>query len=153
MVAGHLSSLPTKCRGDQVPYTKWHSTAQLSLYSEVLHQWIHQPWLQDELPNSGSTNIKVWWYIGILGFLGGSDGKESACSAENLSSIPGSGRSHGEGNSNRFQYSCLENPMDRVTWQTIVQRVAKCWTPVTNTAITTISGRYIPCKSLSKICF
>ena len=31
MVLGQLSSLPTKCRGDQVPYTKWHSTAQLSL--------------------------------------------------------------------------------------------------------------------------
>ena len=46
------------------------------------------------------------------GFSGGSDGKESARNAENLGSIPGSGRSPGEGNGNPFQHSCLENPMD-----------------------------------------
>ena len=44
---------------------------------------------------------------------GGSDGKESACSAGDLGSIPGSGRSPGEGNGYPLQYSCLENPMDR----------------------------------------
>ena len=42
-----------------------------------------------------------------------SGGKESACSAGNPGSIPGSGRSPGEGNGNLLQYSCLENPMDR----------------------------------------
>ena len=40
-------------------------------------------------------------------------GKPSACSAGDLGSIPGSGRSPGEGNGNPLQYSCLENPMDR----------------------------------------
>ena len=40
-------------------------------------------------------------------------GKESACSAGDLGSIPGSGRSPGEGNGNPPQYSCLETPMDR----------------------------------------
>ena len=40
-------------------------------------------------------------------------GRESACSMEDMGSIPGSGRSPGEGNGNLFQYSCLENPMDR----------------------------------------
>ena len=44
------------------------------------------------------------------GFPGGSDGKESACSAEDLDLIPGLGRSPGEGNDNSLQYSCLENP-------------------------------------------
>ena len=44
------------------------------------------------------------------GFPGGSDGKESACHAGDLGSIPGSRRSLGEGNGNPFQYSCLENP-------------------------------------------
>ena len=44
---------------------------------------------------------------------GGSDSKASACNAGNLGSIPGSGRSPGEGNGNRLQYSCLENPMER----------------------------------------
>ena len=46
-------------------------------------------------------------------FPGGSDGKASAYSAGDLGSIPGSGRSSGEGNGNPLQYSCLENPMDR----------------------------------------
>ena len=45
-------------------------------------------------------------------FHGGSDGKASACNVENPGSIPGLGRSPGEGNGNPFQYSCLENPMD-----------------------------------------
>ena len=49
----------------------------------------------------------------IVGFPGVSDGKESACSVGDLSSIPGWGRSPGEGNGNPLQYSCLENPMDR----------------------------------------
>ena len=44
----------------------------------------------------------------------GSDGKKSACNAGDLGSILGSGRSPGEGNGNRLQYSCLENPMDRL---------------------------------------
>ena len=43
----------------------------------------------------------------------GSDGKVSACSAGDLGSIPGSGKSPGEGNGNPLQHSCLENPMDR----------------------------------------
>ena len=42
-------------------------------------------------------------------------------------SIPGSGRSPGEGNGNPLQYSCLENPMDRGKWWTTVHRVKKSW--------------------------
>ena len=48
----------------------------------------------------------------ILGFPGGSDGKASACSTGDPGSIPGLGRSPGEGNGNPLQYSCLENSMD-----------------------------------------
>ena len=44
---------------------------------------------------------------------GGSDGKESACSAADPGQIPGSSRSPGEGNGNPLQYSCPENSMDR----------------------------------------
>ena len=47
------------------------------------------------------------------GFLRSSVGKESACNAGDLGSVPKSGRSPEEGNGNPFQYSCLENPMDR----------------------------------------
>ena len=52
----------------------------------------------------------------IMGFPGGSEGKASACNAGDLGSIPGSGRSPGEGNGSPLQYSCLENPMDREAW-------------------------------------
>ena len=58
-------------------------------------------------------------------FPGGSDGKASAYNVGNLGSIPGSGRSPGEGNGNPLQYSCLENPMDRGTWWATVHGVAK----------------------------
>ena len=51
-----------------------------------------------------------------MGFPGGSDGKASACNMEDLGSIPGSGRSPGEGNANPLQYSYLENPTDRGAW-------------------------------------
>ena len=50
------------------------------------------------------------------GFPGSSDGKESACNAGDLGSIPGSGRSTEERNGYPLQYSCLENPMDREAW-------------------------------------
>ena len=49
-------------------------------------------------------------------FPGGSDGKASVYNVGDLGSIPGLGRSPGEGNGNPFQYYCLENPMDRGAW-------------------------------------
>ena len=51
--------------------------------------------------------------------------KKSACSTGDLGSIPGSGRSPGEGNGNPLQYSCLENPMDRGAWWATVHGVAE----------------------------
>ena len=50
-----------------------------------------------------------------LGFPGGSAGKESSCNAGDLGSIPGLGRSPGEGNGHPLQYSGLENPMDCIS--------------------------------------
>ena len=58
-----------------------------------------------------------------MGFPGASDGKESACNARDSGSIPGSGRSPGEGNEYPLQYSCLENSMDREAWRLIVTGV------------------------------
>ena len=57
----------------------------------------------------------------LLGFPAGSDSKETACSAGDLGSIPGSGSSL----ENPLQYSCLENSMDRGAWWAAVHRVAK----------------------------
>ena len=55
----------------------------------------------------------MWFLWNLWGFFGGSAGKEFACSAGDLGSIPGLGGSPGEVNGYTFQYPCLENPMDR----------------------------------------
>ena len=65
------------------------------------------------------------------GFPGGSDSKVSACNAGNPGSIPGLGRSSGEGNGNPLQYFCLENLMDGA-WQATVHGVAKSRTQLSN---------------------
>ena len=59
--------------------------------------------------------MSSWWL----------SGKESACSAEDLGSILGWGRSPGEGNGNPLQYSCLENSMDRGAWRATVYIVSQ----------------------------
>ena len=61
----------------------------------------------------------------LLAFPGGSVVKNPPANAGNMGSIPGSGRSHGEGNDNLLQRSCLGNPMDRGAWQVTVHGVAK----------------------------
>jgi len=63
--------------------------------------------------------------MSLLGFPGGSDGKETACNVGEPGSIPGLGRSPKEGNGYPLQYSCLENPMARGAWQAIVHGVSK----------------------------
>ena len=60
-----------------------------------------------------------------MGFPGGSVVKNSSANAGDSSSVPGSGRFPGEGNSNPLQYSCLGNHMDRGACQTTVHGVAK----------------------------
>ena len=56
---------------------------------------------------------------------GGSEVKASACKVGDLGSIPGSGRSPGEGNGNPLQYSCLENPIGGGAWWATVHGVTK----------------------------
>ena len=63
-----------------------------------------------------------------LDSLIGSDSKESACNEGDLGSIPGSGRSPGEGNGYPLQYLCWENSMDRGDYQTTVHGVPKSQT-------------------------
>ena len=70
----------------------------------------------------------------LMGFPCGSAGKESACNAEDLGSIPGLGRSPGEGTGYPLQYSGLENSMD-----CIVHRIAKSWTRLSDSFTFTVS--------------
>ena len=60
-----------------------------------------------------------------MGFPSGLAVKNLPANAGDAGSIPGLGRSPGEGNGNPLQYSCLENPMDRGAWQAAVHGVAK----------------------------
>ena len=69
--------------------------------------------------------LLISWHRLIWGFPHSSVGKESACSAGDVASIPGSGRSPGEGNGNPLQYSCLENLMDREAWEATAHGVTR----------------------------
>ena len=75
----------------------------------VLHTHTHKQ-------GTAATMYQKLPFVTALCFPAGSDGKASACNAGDPGSIPGSGRSPGEGNGNPLQYSCLENPVDRGSW-------------------------------------
>ena len=71
-----------------------------------------------------------------MGFPRGSVRKETTCNAGDVryqGSVPGLGRPPGERNGNPLQYSCLENPIDRGTWQATVHGVAKSQTQLSLT--------------------
>ena len=73
----------------------------------------------------------------IMGFPDSSVDKESTCNAGDTGSIPGSGRSPGEGNGNPLPVFFLENPMDRGAWAATVHGVTKNWTQLSNSTATT----------------
>ena len=77
----------------------------------------------------------------MVGFPSGSDSKESACNAGELGSIPGLGRSPGEGSGYPLQYFCLESSMDRGAWWVTVQgfqRVGHNWVINTHTQFSSV---------------
>ena len=67
----------------------------------------------------------------------------SAGDMRDAGSIPGSGRSSGEGNGSLIQYSCLENSMDKGAWWATVHSVAKSWTQLKQLSTHTYQGLYI----------
>ena len=76
--------------------------------------------------------LSAVYFNSIVGFPGGSDGKESTCNTGDQGSIPGLGRSPGEVNGYPLQCSCLENPMDRGAWWATVHGVTKSWTQLSD---------------------
>ena len=78
--------------------------------------------------NNNETILVVIYFLLPMCFPCGSDGKESACNVGDPGSIPGSGRSPGEGNGDPLQCSDLENSMDRGAWWATVHGVAKSQT-------------------------
>ena len=82
------------------------------------------------------SNTSEYVLLIQLDFPGGSDGKASVYNSGDPGSIPGSGRSPGEGNGTPLQYYCLENPMDRGAWQATLCGVAKSQTQLSVHSIT-----------------
>ena len=113
--AGDPSLIPglESSTGEGIGYPLQYSCASL------IAQLVKNP-LQCRRPWFHSWVRRICWrreslYTPVfLGFPGGSDGKESACNAGDLGSIPGLGRSPGEGKGYPLQYSGLENSMDRI---------------------------------------
>ena len=121
-------SYPTLC--DPMDYSKPGLPVhhQLPEFTQTRVHWVGDA-IQPSHPLSPSPpltlNLSQDQGLFLRGFPGGSDSKESACNARDLGSFPGSGRSPGEGNGYPLQYSCLENSMDRGTWQATVLEVTK----------------------------
>ena len=110
----------------KVVYTEWERQAPTFVSKEVSSGWV---W--------GVRRNQIWKFLQMDGASGegrsfDSDSKESAGNAGDPGSIPGLRRSLGEGNYYTMQYSCLENPMDRIAWWATVPGVTKRHDWVTN---------------------
>ena len=86
----------------------------------------------------------------LKGFPGSSVSKEYAWNVGEPGSIPGTGRSPGEGNANPLQYSCLENSIDRGAWWATVHGVAKSWTQLSDFCFTSV---YMPISNSHALWF
>ena len=107
---------------DNVGWLQTAAIKQISKYSEPLQFfWFPSAYKSYVYTILQSTKVLPRWI----------SGKESICQARDTGSIPGLGRSAGEGNGNTLQYSCLGNPMDRGIWRATVHRVAKSQTRLT----------------------
>ena len=93
----------------------------------LLQKWGKNPAVSQHIGPHGFKQpiwiFPVIYYCFVFPYS--SVGKESACNAEDLGSIPGLGRSPGEGIGNPLQYYCLENPMDTGAWKVTVYGVAR----------------------------
>ena len=86
-----------------------------------------------------------------MGFLGRSEGKESAYNVGDLGSIPRSGRSPGEGNGNPLQYSCLQNPIDGGAWKATDHGVTNSWTRLSDFTFFNLH-RYMCESEVAQLC-
>ena len=107
---------PQPQRGSKHPPRLFRNLPSIAFGFHFLPFWLSK--MQFMRPSSRMQLGLPWWL----------SGKESPADAEDVGLIPGSERSSGEGNGNRFQHCCLGSPMDRGAWGTIVLRSQKCWT-------------------------
>ena len=80
----------------------------------------------------------------LEGVPGGSDGRESACNAGDLGSVPGWGRPSGGGPGSPLQYPCLENPQDRGAWRAADHGVAERLTRLSDPALEPAAAPAVP---------
>ena len=121
-------------RGQSQPRWSWRGTDLRRLESSVDFSHLHT-----EVGLGPSFKL-----FRVSSFPGGSEDKVSACNAGDPGSIPGLGKSPGEGNGDPFQYSCLENPMDRGAWRATVHGVSKSWTRLNDFTFDTGNAPYWP---------
>ena len=94
-------------------------------YSSFIYDASNSPDVIFLIPQMLALVFLLDQFSPCTGFPRGSDSKVSVCNAGDPGSILGLGRSPGEGNGNPFQYSCLENPMDRGAWWAVLHGVPK----------------------------
>ena len=99
---------PGKCIQPRAGLSSQQSNLEPKQYRQGKHT--RREWGQTQCGRVTASTRQ--YYLFAAFFPGGSEGKVSAYNVGDLGSIPGSGRSPGEGNDNRLQYSYLENPMD-----------------------------------------
>ena len=103
---GFLKPLSTGFSQRTQRRVSWFTKSESQTLSVVKAAWEQPLWG----PGGAGPHQLLFSIRGRLGFRGGSDGEEFACSVGDLGLIPGSGRSPGGGHGNPLQYSCLENP-------------------------------------------
>ena len=118
-----------------------HRKLEMPIAYSVYPQNQERDWLGSEKHLKNNCCIAAIEKQGVLliqsmGFLGGSDSKESACGVGDQGSIPWSGRSLGEGNGNPLQYPCLGNPMGGGALKATVRGVAKGQTRLSDFSFT-----------------
>jgi len=126
-----LSKYDTETGSEQMQLEKWHVTdaGWASLVARLVDNLPAKQETRGQLLSREDPLEKGRLHTPVfLGFPGGSDGKESACSVGDLGSTVGLGRSPGEWHGNPLQYSCLETPTDRGAWQATIHEVAESQT-------------------------
>ena len=99
-----------------------HASTSKNLVSQRTLSQEHNSDLPTQIAHE--VTLKSWRHSSFRAFLGSSAVKESSCQKD-AGSVPGPGRSLGEGNDNPLQYFCLGNPMDREAWYATVHGVTK----------------------------
>ena len=141
LLLGHSTTVGVWCPNSQSVLVLAPSPKSWKALRPVLtiqSKW--ERWLGREVRRNKPclSEINIRWKTDTLVAQGSPEVKASACNVGQQGSIPGSGRSPGEGNGNSLQYSCLENPMEGGACYATVHGVAKSWTRLSDVTFTSL---------------